>query len=125
MRIVILIGAFLFFSCSRSVPKDVLPPPEMQAVLWDMMRADEMANFYADKDSSYNNVGRYIDNYQTILSLHRVSKEDFKKSFDYYLEHPEKLKPILDSVYSQAERFQKGDTLKKPYKAIIDSAKFK
>ena len=45
----VLLGFFVI-GCSRnpSVPKNVLPPEKMQAVLWDAMLADQAAEFYSE-----------------------------------------------------------------------------
>ena len=104
----------VIFSCQSSVPKDVLPPKKMQAVLWDVMQADEMAEYYSVKDSSFRRLDKHADYYQQIFSLHKITKEDFTKSLSYYENHPAALKSILDSLQSIGERLQRADSAKHP-----------
>jgi hypothetical protein len=105
MRLLIIFS-FLFFSCSnnRSVPADVLSKKEMQAVLWDMMRADEMVNYYTNTDSSYKNLHRNLELYQKVFQLHGTTKDEFRRSMDFYQKHPDILQPVLDSLKTFAER---------------------
>ncbi len=113
------------FSCHSSVPKDVLPPQKMESVLWDVMQADEMADYYSGKDSSFRSLSKHVDYYQKIFAIHTISKDDFTKSLAYYEDHPNTLKAILDSLQSFGERLQK-DSLKKSYNPIgNDTAKRK
>jgi hypothetical protein len=118
----ILIFCVCIFSCKSSIPKDVLPPKKMQVVLWDVMQADEMAEYYSAKDSSFRELSKHVDYYQKIFSIHKISKADFTKSLGYYENHPASFKPILDSLQSFAERFQRADSLTKAkVPAIKDS----
>lgn len=95
----------LLVSCSGSkVPEDVLPPQKMQAVLWDAMLADEMAGYYVQKDSSLSALSKHAELYQQVFSIHKISKDDFKKSLRYYEAHPDLLKPIFDSLQKKSEK---------------------
>jgi hypothetical protein len=122
-RLGILIFALFLFSCKSSIPKDVLPPKKMQAVLWDVMQADELAEYYSAQDSTFRNLSKRVDYYQKVFSIHKIKKEDFTKSLSYYENHPQKLKPILDSIQSFGTRQKSVDSLKTIVKpAVIDSA---
>jgi hypothetical protein len=81
------------------VPKNILTQPEMQMVLWDMIRADKfLTDFVFIKDTSLDKDTARINFYQQVFSIHHISEEKFKKSFDYYKAHPTLLKAILDSL---------------------------
>ena len=99
----VLLGFFVI-GCSRnpSVPKNVLPPEKIQAVLWDAMLADQAAEFYSAKDSIPRSLKRYTEQYQQVFQIHKITKEDFKKSLLFYESHPFLLKPILDSMEKKA-----------------------
>jgi hypothetical protein len=97
----------IFFSCSGKLPDDVLPPERMQTVLWDVLRADEMAGYYASQDSSLQTLNTYTGYYQHILNIHNISKEEFRTSLKYYQNNPVLFKVVLDSLQSFAERQQK------------------
>ncbi|MGN6399712.1 MAG: DUF4296 domain-containing protein [Flavisolibacter sp.] len=104
-----LLACLLLISCSGSkVPKDVLPPQKMQAVLWDAMLADEMADYYVRKDSSLNTLSKHVELYQQIFFIHKISKDDFKKSLHYYEAHPDLLRPIFDSLQKKSEKITTG-----------------
>lgn len=118
----VLFITIVIFSCKSSVPKDVLPPKKMQAVLWDVMQADEMAEYYSVKDSTFRSMSKHADYYQNIFSIHQITRADFNKSLAYYENHPVVLKTILDSLKSFGERMQRADSLKKA-KIPVDTAK--
>lgn len=123
---IILIVALMMASCQPPVPKNVLPPAEMQSVMWDMMQADAMAEYYTTRDSALTELAKHVNNYQIVLAIHKISKEDFKRSLSYYQAHPSKLKTIFDSLQTFTERTQTTDTIKKPHHPVVpDSIKKK
>ena len=94
--------------------------------MWDLMQADAMAEYYAAKDSALSDLTKHVNNYQNVLALHKISKEDFKRSLSYYQVHPSKLKVILDSLQAFTERTQPSDTTKKRNHPVVpDSVKKK
>jgi hypothetical protein len=117
----ILIIVVLIFSCKSSVPKDVLPPKKMQAVLWDVMQADEMMEYYSVKDSTFHSLPKHAEYYQKVFSTHKITKEDFTKSLAYYESHPVVFKTVLDSLKNFGEKIQRADSLKKSKSSVIDS----
>jgi hypothetical protein len=126
MRILsIFFLALLISSCKSSLPGDILPPKKMQAVLWDVMQADAMAEYYAAKDSTFTRLSKHIDYYQKVFVIHKISKEDFTRSLAYYENHPSSLKPILDSLQSFGQRLQNADTLKKSTLPVFYDSNFK
>ncbi len=61
----------------------------MQAVLWDLMRADQfLADYVFNKDSSLDKTTESLKYYQKIFAIHKVSKEEFQESFSFYQAHP-------------------------------------
>jgi hypothetical protein len=90
----------LLWACSGtpSVPKDVMPPGKMGAVLYDVIRADEMVDFLQTNDSTYRPFSSRASLYDTIFQLHAVKKQDFQRSLKYYQGRPDLLKGILDSL---------------------------
>lgn len=98
----------LIASCGSSVPENVLPPDKMQAVLWDVMQADELAEYNTMKDSSFASLAKHAGYYQNVLSIHKISKKQFTLSLNYYERNPELLKKVLDSLQSFGERMQQN-----------------
>jgi hypothetical protein len=105
-RALILLFFFVFFySCSSdTVPDNVLAPKKMESVLWDVIMADEMADYYVQKDSSLKALDNHVDLYRKLFSIHKISKEQFSNSLKYYEKRPDLLKPIFDSLQKRSER---------------------
>ncbi|MES1218120.1 MAG: DUF4296 domain-containing protein [Bacteroidota bacterium] len=93
----------IIISCSskEKIPQDVLSQPQMQVVLWDILRTDEFVLNYVKKDSLHNKKDESTRLYEEVFRIHKTTKEQFKKSVDYYNSHPEMLKVILDSLESR------------------------
>jgi hypothetical protein len=111
----LVICCIAFVACTRSsaVPDDILPQKQMQAVMWDMMRADLfLTNYVFVKDTSLNKIQESQKMYQQVFSFHHISKEEFQKSFDYYQSHPKLMKDIMDSL-SKPLTAVPADTIKK------------
>ena len=107
MRIVLyFLLSSIIISCRSSIPKDVLPPDKMKLVLWDIMQADELAEYNLTKDSSFAGLKKHVAYYQDVLSIHKITKDQFTKSLAYYSNHPEVFKIVLDSLQSFGERMQ-------------------
>ena len=103
MRIVlfILTSCIIFSACGKrnETPKGLLSEEKMQVVLWDMMRADQFLNDYVlNRDTAINKRVESIKLYKQIFEVHKISREDFQQSFQYYLQEPARFKNILDSV---------------------------
>lgn len=103
MTKILLIGFtfFLLTGCKskNAVPSNILPQKKMQAILWDMMRADQfLADYVLNKDTSLKQDKESIKLYQQIFAINKVSKEDFQRSFSYYKSHPLLLKVVMDSI---------------------------
>jgi len=74
----------------------------MEAVLWDMMRADQfLADYVLNRDTSKNNKTETLKLYQQVFAIHKIDKETFQQSFTYYQAHPDLLKSIMDSIGTQ------------------------
>ena len=83
---------------------ELLSKEKMQAVLWDVIGADVFTEQFIKKDSSKSASTENMKLQNKIFAIHKVSKEIFYKSYDYYMLHPEDMKIILDSMTASAER---------------------
>lgn len=98
--------AALVFSCKTDkLPSHVLPPERMESLMWDLIRAEQALSLPFNIDTTVNRTLKSKKVYQQVLILHKVSEEDFKKSFRFYQQNPVHLKPILDSL-----RVKQADT---------------
>lgn len=119
----VLLSVVIIFSCESSVPDNVLPPGKMQMVLWDMMQADEMAGYYSMTDTSFLSLAKHADYYQKVFAVHKINKNDFVSSLNYYESNPSKLKIIVDSLQKFGQRLQQGDSARNQTPVIPDSLK--
>jgi hypothetical protein len=88
-------------ACNRGpkVPKGVLQPDKMEDVLWDMIQTGEFLSGYVlYRDTNINAVLESQRWYEKVYSFHQISKEDFKRSYNWYRDHPDMMKRILDSL---------------------------
>ena len=107
MRLYILLfGLIVLTSCGNDseTPKGILKPEKMQAVLWDVIKADAFTNEFIKKDSSKNPSEENMKLQQQIFAIHKVTKKDFYTSYDYYKVNTLLFKAMLDSMIARGER---------------------
>ena len=102
--LIISISVFLAGCGSRDkVPPRLIQPRQMQAIVWDLMRADQfLTEYLLNKDSTLNNLDESTRMYRQVLAIHKVSKEHFRESFSYYQSHPAIMKVLMDSISKMA-----------------------
>ena len=76
----------------------------MQAVLWDVIKAEAFTTDYIKKDSAKNAAAENLKLQQQIFAIHKISKADFYNSYDYYKTNTVVFKKIVDSMIAKAER---------------------
>ena len=74
--------------------------------MWDMIQADEYASFYIVKDSTKNLKQETLKLYSKVFSLHKVSSDDFGRSYDYYKGNPAMEKELLDSLQTYGNKMR-------------------
>ena len=102
-------------SCGKKnkLPDGILQPDKMQAVLWDVIKADAFTKEFIKKDSSKDAVHENLKLQEEIFAIHHISKQDFYTSYDYYKSNPGQLKVIIDSIIANGGRDKaKTKTLK-------------
>jgi len=101
-----LISLLFLFSCrdKNAVPSGVLKPAVMQTVLWDILRADAFTFNFITRDSARKPEAENVKLQQQIFSEHKITKEEFYTSYEFYKAHPALMQPILDSMISKAGR---------------------
>lgn len=99
----------LLISCGDNIPNDVLPKEKMEAVLWDVVRGGEYVNGYIYlKDPFANRAAVNNKLLDEILRIHKVSRKEFDKSFEFYQDNPHYLARIMDSVFAQRTRYNEN-----------------
>ncbi len=96
-----LLFSLLLLSCADkpSRPTGVLSAEKMEAVLWDLLRAEQfVSNYVVGRDSALSAKAKGPQLYAAILSKHGLTDSLFRISLDYYKKHPKQLQPIIDSI---------------------------
>ncbi len=92
------------------MPPGVFKPDKMQVVLWDIIRTEAFTSQYIKS----NNIEENAKLQKRVFAKHRVSKEDFYQSFNYYRSHTALMKMILDSMINKAGREGNVNTIMTP-----------
>lgn len=103
---IVLVFISTFISCGnkKDIPAGLLKQDKMQAVLWDVIRADALTSEFAKHDPSKNTAEENAKLQREIFALHKVSREDFYNSLGYYKANMDKMNVILDSMINKANR---------------------
>jgi Domain of unknown function (DUF4296) len=100
-------------SCTarHSLPSDIIPIDSMENVMRDVVQADQFAQVYLLKDSllkdslkKRNVKVETLQLYDEVFRIHRVSRESFKKSMEFYAARPDLTKIILDTLSARGLR---------------------
>jgi uncharacterized protein YcfL len=104
--LVLLLAAFLVVSCgSRGrVPADIIPSAAMETIIWQLMQADEYVNTVVAKDTTKKSSTERMIRYQQVFELNKTSEAEFKKSYRFYMAHPDITKVVFDSIIAKAGR---------------------
>lgn len=108
--VLILIISLLGCKDKDGLPGGILKKEKMQEVLWDVIQAESYTNQFIKKDSTKNYPLENAKLQQQIFAIHKISKVDFYESYDYYKNHIELMRALLDSITAKGER-EKYQTL--------------
>lgn len=107
LTITLLIGCLLLAGCGNKakIPDDVIPRKEMESVLWDMILADRYAAQYIMKDSAKLDTKKETFKvYDQVFQVHKITRDQFIKSYKFYLGRPDISKVMFDSLASRGNR---------------------
>jgi hypothetical protein len=85
------------------IPPGVLGQDKMEKVLWDMIQAERYTNTFM-KDSAQNIKEETFKLYAQVFSIHNISKDQFIKSYKFYMSRPDIARPMFDSLATKANR---------------------
>lgn len=99
-KFVALFMLFSLIACGgKKVPDDILPPQQMEKIVVDFIKADELSTVLSDKDTAINRQKKRYQLYGYVLQIHKLSKKEFQKNLKFYQGRPDLLKVILDSLH--------------------------
>ena len=123
IRCVLIFSILIFFySCKESAPSGIINPQKMQEILWNVFKADALAQELAKHDSSRTLASENVRLTNEVFALHQITKEQFEKSYSYYAQHPDVLRTMLDSINVQQARVDSVDILDKQKQFLKDNA---
>ncbi len=98
-KLYIIISLILLVSCSKtpSKNKDVLEEKVFIEVLTDIQKSQALVNSKADTSQDIRSLRLKTYN-EEVLKKHKIKKEQYNKSVEYYTSDPNKLNKILDQV---------------------------
>ena len=102
--VLILIIALSGCRDKDGLPNGILKKDKMQSILWDVIQSESYTTQFIKKDSLKNSSLENAKLQQQIFDLHKISKTDFYESYDYYKNHVELMRVLLDSITANAER---------------------
>ncbi len=70
----------------------------MEQVLWDYFRIQTYSQEIISKEKDYNDTLVFLKLRDSLFHLHKINQQIFEMSMNYYRAHPEKFRPILDSI---------------------------
>lgn len=110
----------------NKIPKDIIQRPKMEKVMWDMIQADRYVSSFIKTqmhDSPSVREEKAAVLYEQVFRLNKISRDEFLKSYKFYLGRPDISKIMFDSIAARADR-QRNDIYRKfPNKSTILSRK--
>ncbi len=108
-------------SDKKGVPSDILPREKMENVLWDMIQADQYAAVLA-KDSAAHIADLKAERlrlYDQVFRLHDVSRDKFRRSYQYYSDHPELSQELFDSLLVRGNKLRSEEYAHPPARPSV------
>ena len=73
--------------------------------MWDMIQADRFSASFIIRDSAKIDVKEEtFKMYDKVFQVHNISKDEFVKSFKFYLDRPDISKKMFDSLVSYGQK---------------------
>jgi hypothetical protein len=107
---------------NTKIPPGIIEKPRMEKILWDMMQADRfVATFIMTKEGdSATKKLQAAEMYEQVFRLNKISRDDFLKSYKFYLGRPDITKVMFDSIAARAER-QRNEMYRASPKSLLIS----
>ena len=104
LLLVVFVCSMVACSESKKTPKNVLKPEKFQKVLTDVMLADALSTERSFKDTSLKIRDANAAYFLKVFEIHGVTKNEFMRSYNFYLSRPDLLRVISDSVSAVLNR---------------------
>lgn len=99
---VLLSASALLAGCDDSIPEGVMDEAELTSFLKE---AYILEGFYAvETEFRYDSLTPQMEaSYDSLLSEHKLSREDFERSISWYARHPERYERVHQQVIEQLD----------------------
>ncbi len=92
----------------------------MEAVFADIMKVEAYTKNFIAKDTQKNAIVENAKMQLQVFALHKITKEDFYQSYEYYMGNVNQMQPIIDSIITKSgnERTIKSSPTQDPHKIL-------
>lgn len=105
MRILLFVLIFLLTNCSEGAFSSDESPLEEEKFIEVYEEVLVLENYYQTKYGVPNAYKKTLDSScKKVFIKHRVSKQDFEKSYDYFAHRPEQLRSINEQVIARLNK---------------------
>lgn len=106
MKLMIALLLLVLLGCSetKKTPENILGPEKFQKVLIDVMLADALSTERSFKDTALKIKDANAAYFLKIFEIHGTNKNEFMRSYNFYLSRPDFLRVISDSVSAVLNR---------------------
>ena len=101
---VLVVSVMLACANRDAVPGGIISKQKMETIIWQLIQSDEYVNIRSAKDTTKKISAEKMKIYQQVFDLNKVSLAEFKKSYLFYMEHPNISKEMFDSISVRASR---------------------
>ncbi|MBL7699756.1 MAG: DUF4296 domain-containing protein [Chitinophagaceae bacterium] len=115
----------MFAACTNrtKVPEGIIEQKRMEKIMWDMLQADRYVSSFIlnqpnDSPDVKNEKAALF--YEKVFSLNKISKEEFLKSYKFYLGRPDITKTMFDSISARADR-QRDQMYRQSPRSVLQS----
>jgi hypothetical protein len=105
----------------NKIPSGIIEQPRMEKILWDMIQADRYVASFIVPDKTQDSAikkEKAAALYEQVFRLNKISRDDFLKSYKFYLGRPDLTKIMFDSISSRAEK-QRGEMYRSTFKSSM------
>ena len=102
----IVLVAFFFSACDRGAFNNIaiIKQNDMAELLNEVALAEGFAESFLFKDTLQSKDTLVQKELDKVLQLHKITMQQFTKSYHYYKTHPEVFKVLVDTANARASR---------------------
>ena len=110
MRLLTFVLFLFLLSFTSCVNNDKIPPgivvrDSMPRILWDIAVADQFSKQFIIKDSAKIDARQEtMKVYQQVFQVHHITRDEFEKSYQFYVSRPDLMKIIYDTLFTYANK---------------------